>query len=95
MPNPKPYQTSLEDAVRALRDIAGLDPERPAKNDPSKVALRSLERIGADVGTDLTFEGHTPRPGERMFPDSGITIHLNGPATTDVRPGFTYGRSRI
>jgi len=57
----------LEDAVRALRDIAELDETRPARNAPEKVAERALERISKAMGEDVTYIGRTPRPTERMF----------------------------
>jgi hypothetical protein len=79
MPSDNTYRLALEDAVRALRDIAALDPERPTKNDLEKVATRALERIGKAVGSNLTFEGHTPRPGETMFPpSSGAAVLRRG-----------------
>lgn len=59
---------ALEDAVRALRDIAELDDTRPAKNAPEKVAERALERITVITGTDVHLPGHTARPDEDMFP---------------------------
>jgi len=58
---------ALEDAVRALRDIAELDPDRSAINDSAKVARRSLERIAAMTNTSVHHRGHTPAPTESIF----------------------------
>lgn len=56
--------TALEDAIRALRDVVGLDPTRAQPNPSEKVAQRSLERISLLLDQDLTARGHTARPGE-------------------------------
>lgn len=56
---------ALEEALRALRDVAGLDPTRPSQNSSDKVARRSLERISQLIERDVASPGHTPRPGER------------------------------
>jgi hypothetical protein len=74
---------ALEDAVRALRDIAELDETRPAKNAPEKVAERALERISAIVGTDVHLPGRTARPDEAMFP--GIPFPATRPDVRRVR----------
>ena len=58
---------ALEDAVRALRDIAELDPDRPAANDAAKVARRSLERIAKATNTSVHHRGHTPGPTKSIF----------------------------
>lgn len=64
-----PTLLALEDAVRALRDIAELDETRPAKNAPEKVAERALERIAKTTRTPaLAQPGRTARPDEDMFP---------------------------
>lgn len=61
-----PERTALADALRALRDIAGLDPDRPTGHSSAeKVAERSLVRCGNLLGlNDLDQVGHTPRPHE-------------------------------
>lgn len=61
-----PERIALADALRALRDIAGLDPDRPTGHSTSeKVAERSLSRCGNLLGLDdLDRPGHTPRPHE-------------------------------
>lgn len=64
---PEQARDALEDAVRALRDIAELDPDRAAINDPAKVARRSLERIAKMTNTSVNTSGHTPRPTESIF----------------------------
>lgn len=67
-----PERSALADALRALRDIAGLDPDRPTGHSKSeKVAERSLSRCGDILGLDdLDRAGHTPRPNE---PWDGVT----------------------
>lgn len=73
MTNLNALAEALEDAIRALRDIAALDETRPLANRAEKTALRSLERINQVVlqqtGTDLMLDapGHTPRPDETIF----------------------------
>lgn len=65
---------ALEDAIRALRDIAELDETRPSKNAPEKVAERALERITVITGTDVHLPGHTARPDEDMFPMISVAV---------------------
>ncbi len=64
MSNPAEISAALEEALRALRDVAELDPTRPASNSSEKVARRSLERISQLIQRDVAAPGRTPRPGE-------------------------------
>ena len=57
---------ALNDAVRALRDICALDPDRPCRNDAERVARRSLERITGLLRVDVLHPGHTHRPTEDL-----------------------------
>lgn len=59
-----PRTLALEDALRALRDVADMDATRPAVSDPEKVARRSLDRISSLLGFPVNKYGRTPRPGE-------------------------------
>ena len=65
MSSAQEISAALEEALRALRDVAGLDPTRPSQNPSDKVARRSLERISQLIERDVASPGRTPRPGER------------------------------
>lgn len=61
---------ALDEAVRALRDIAGLDPTRPEVSlPPEEVAVRALRVVSSAIGRQVAARGRTPRPGEaRDYP---------------------------
>lgn len=58
-------RAALDEAVRALRDVAELDPSRPCTTQYDKVARKALERISHLLEVRVDAPGHTILPGER------------------------------
>ena len=67
---------ALGEAVRVLRDIAALDPTRPAVERSERHALTGLERISVLLDERVDARGRTMRPGEdRSYPPLSNSVH--------------------
>lgn len=83
-------EAALDDAVRCMRDVLGLDPARPVVATQEKTLARSLARIATLLDDpQVAAEGPTRRPDEDQRPQAVA----RQPLGTPVEPTPLVGRA--
>jgi hypothetical protein len=67
---------ALDEAIRALRDIAALDPNRQVTNNEVSHAQKALERISYLLNEKVDAHGRTIQAGERRtYPPLHVGVY--------------------